>query len=446
MTSPALVFAKAHQFLQEHLGLNYQKYATSTLWMMSERVLRLGINLFVSVWVARYLGPERFGSLHFTLSYVDLFGAIALMGLDQIIVRELVKQPHQKERILASAFMVKCAGALSAWLLMALTWPWLNTTPAEELMVLWLAGGVVFQVFGVFDFHFQATVKAQYIAWVQMSQTVIGSAVKIYLLLIQAELPWFAMVYAMENALQALLLYLFHYRVFGQVRLLKGKLSLGLELLRDSWPLMLSGVSQMIYLRVDQVMLQQMVGAEATGHYAAATRISQAWYFFPVIICNVVFPNIVKSRVVESVVLYNKRIINLFSLMIWSGITVSVAVSLVSVFMIELLYGVAYKESAAILQVHIFAGIFVALGIAVNKKDVCEAKEMNIMIRYLIGLVLNVVLNVFLIQKYGGWGAALATLFSNVAFAYVSLLFIKGGRENFMLATKSLVPVHLLRK
>ena len=110
-----------------------------------------------------------------------------------------------------------------------------------------------------------------------MSQTVIGSVVKIYLLLIQAELPWFAMVYAMENALQALLLYLFHYRVFGQVRLLKGKLSLGLELLRDSWPLMLSVVAQMIYRRVDQVVLEQMVGAEATGHYAAATRISQAW-------------------------------------------------------------------------------------------------------------------------------------------------------------------------
>ena len=111
-----------------------------------------------------------------------------------------------------------------------------------------------------------------------------------------------------------------------------------------------------------------------------------------------------------------------------------------------MLYGEAYSESAAILQLHIFAGVFVALGIAVNKKDVCEEKEFNIMIRYLFGLVLNVVLNFILIQKYGGWGAALATLFSNVAFAYVSLLFIKGGRENFMLATKSLVPVHLLRK
>ena len=113
--------------------------------------------------------------------------------------------------------------------------------------------------------------------------------------------------------------------------------------------------------------------------------------------------------------------------MIWMGTVVSAAVSLVSFVLTDLLYGEAYSESAAILQVHIFAGIFVALGIAINKKDVCEAKEMNIMIRYLIGLVLNVVLNVFLIQKYGGWGAALATLFSNVAFAYVSLLFIKGG-------------------
>ena len=54
-------------------------------------------------------------------------------------------------------------------------------------------------------------------------------------------------------------------------------------LLVESWPLLLSGISIMVYMKIDQIMLGQILGDESVGIYSAALRISEIWYFIPMI-------------------------------------------------------------------------------------------------------------------------------------------------------------------
>ena len=83
------------------------KYFKNTSWLFGEKILRMVVGLFVGVWVARYLGPEQFGLFSYAQSFVGLFTAIAGLGLDSIIVRELVKDESKRDALLGTAFRLK---------------------------------------------------------------------------------------------------------------------------------------------------------------------------------------------------------------------------------------------------------------------------------------------------------------------------------------------------
>ena len=94
--------------LKNHSG--FRKYFANTSWLMAERIIRMTVALFVGVYVARYLGPERFGLLSYANSFVGLFLALATLGLDSIVIRELVKNPESRNELLGTAFGLKIFG------------------------------------------------------------------------------------------------------------------------------------------------------------------------------------------------------------------------------------------------------------------------------------------------------------------------------------------------
>ena len=71
--------------LKQHPGI--RKYFSNTSWLLGERILRMGVSLFVGIYVIRYLGPEKYGLLSYTMSFVCLFSAFLDLGHREIIVR-----------------------------------------------------------------------------------------------------------------------------------------------------------------------------------------------------------------------------------------------------------------------------------------------------------------------------------------------------------------------
>ena len=88
----------------------FRKYFANTSWLLGERVLRMAVSLFVGIYVARYLGPERYGLLSYALCFVWLFSAFLDLGHREIIVRELVLYPEQRNVILGSAILLRFSG------------------------------------------------------------------------------------------------------------------------------------------------------------------------------------------------------------------------------------------------------------------------------------------------------------------------------------------------
>lgn len=86
---------------------NFQKALNNISWLFADRILRMGAGLFVTIWLARYLGAEQFGLLNYATAFVALFSALATMGLNGIIVRDLVKSPETANIVLGTAFVMQ---------------------------------------------------------------------------------------------------------------------------------------------------------------------------------------------------------------------------------------------------------------------------------------------------------------------------------------------------
>ena len=137
------------QNLQQHSG--FMKYFKNTSWLFAEKILRMFVGLFVGIWVARYLGPEQFGLFSYAQSFVGLFTAIATLGLDGIVIRELVKDESRRDELIGTAFWLKLIGAFGVLLVLAVAVNFTSNDSYTNTLVFIIASATVFQAFNVVD-------------------------------------------------------------------------------------------------------------------------------------------------------------------------------------------------------------------------------------------------------------------------------------------------------
>lgn len=414
-------------------------------WLFVDRILRMGTGLLVGVWVARYLGPEQFGLLSFAAAFIGLFGSLATLGLQEIVVRSILQSPAATNETLGTAVLLQLVSGVITYVCILGAIFWLRPDDGlAKLIVAILGTAIVFKFSEVATYWFESQVLSKYIVWVQNGSYLVFAGLKVLLILKGANLTAFAWTTLAEAVVVAFLtLVMFAWRGLKPLKL-KISPAKTKELLKDSWPLMLSGIAIMIYMKIDQIMLGQMVGDEAVGIYSAATRISEIWYFIPGIFVASVFPAILEAKE-KSEHLYNKRMQYLYSLMVWMSIVVALPMTFLATPIVTLLFGAAYIESGYILAIHIWGSVFVFLGVASNKWFIAENLQLLILWRTVLGAIANVLLNLWLIPICGAVGAALATLMSFAIATFIADLLNKKTRNMFLMKIKALNIVFVLR-
>lgn len=433
------------RFLRERLEHRPKLQAAieNTGWLFAERVFRLGVGLVVSVWVARYLGPQKFGLLNYVIAIVALFDAIATLGLRGVVVRDLVKEPKSANITLGTAFVLQAGGGLLALVFAIVAVGFARPDDGlAKLMVVVLGGIMVLKSTEVVKYWFESQVQSKYSVWVENSAFALFAIVKVVLILNRASLMAFVWALFAEAALAALGLLAVYGRRVGRLGVWRARYARARELLRQSWPLILSGLAVMVYMRIDQVMLGQMLGDEAVGIYAAAVRLSEVWYFIPAAIVASVFPSIVEAKG-RDVSLYYQRLQKLCDVMVMQAWAVAIPVTFLAGWIISILYGPVYAGAGAILSLHVWTGVFVALGVASGQWFLIENMQMQAFYRTGLGVLANVAANLVLIPRYGAIGAAIGTLVSQIFAAY--LFDFLGGRtrRSFLLKTAALLPFML---
>ncbi|MDD2720629.1 MAG: flippase [Gallionella sp.] len=410
----------------------FRRYFFNTSWLFAEQLLRMVAGLLVGIWVARYLGPEQFGVFNYAIAFTAIFGSIAKLGLDAIVVRGLVDTPDLRDMLLGTAFWLKLMGAFLALAFVALAVQFASQDIHVKLYIFIIAGGVIFQSFEVVDFYFQSLVLSKFVSICKIAQLVLSSLVKIYLILVGAELVWFVLVTLFDQMMLAISLHIAyrHQRLGSFYK--KFDLAIAKQLLRDSWPLILGGLVVMIYMRIDQIMINGMLGAAEVGKYSAAVRLSEIWYVIPSIIMNSIFPSIINAKKVGSTHYY-ARLQRLYTILVWMAIAIALPMTFLSDRLIIMLYGEAYREAGQVLMVNIWAGIFVFLGMASGSWLASENLQQIAFYRTFGGALINILLNLVLIPVYGLVGAAVATVISYMFAGFLFDLFHEKTKSTFFM-------------
>jgi O-antigen/teichoic acid export membrane protein len=420
---------------------SFKKYLANTSWLFFERILRIVISFVVTIFVVRYLGPKDFGLYSYALSFFWLFSSLSNLGLDSISTREIIRHPDKKDEINGTVFFLRLAGSAAAIILLGATLFVTGEATYTAILIIILSGSFIFQSFSAIESYFRAIVKAKYNAYALSASVILSSALKIIFILIKAPLIYFVFAVVFEYAvLAAGLIMVYHY---NKLSVFNWKFSkkIASSLLKDSWPLALSGIVVMVYMKIDQIMIKHMMTEEAVGYYAAAVRLCEAWYFIPVTLCNSIFPAIVNAKNVSEE-FYNNRMQKLYDLLTWLAIAIAVPVTIFSDQIITLLFGNEFLPASPVLTIYIWAGIAVFLGVASSQYLINENLTKLSFFRTSVGMVVNVVLNLILIPVYGIIGAAIATLVSYTAVTFV-LSFHKRFSLQFKMMLKSVSGITL---
>ncbi|GGI28121.1 flippase [Pedobacter mendelii] len=422
----------------------FNKYLKNTGWLMFGKIISLMVNLAITT----YLGPILFGDLSFGLSLVAILAAVGGLGLDTFIVREVIQEPDKRDEILGTSLWLRIITngllipvAIGIYLISHS----LSSNPGESLVLLiaLLSFASFFKSFNVIDSYFQSQVQSKYVVQVQNVSLVVTSIFKILIIAFSLPLIYIVVAYILDAVVLAIgLITAYQKRGLNIFNWSFNKTRAKL-LLKKSSPLILSAVMVTIYMKIDVVMLKS-VGSKAVGIYSSAQNLSEAWYFIPTAIITSVFPALLNARKTD-LVRYQKRLGNLYDLLVYINIPIALFISFFAADIIHIAYSGKYDGAGIMLSIHIWSGIFVFLGMASSQYLIAEGYTKISFYRTAAGAIVNILLNLWLIPKYAGVGASLATLIACFVSTFYLLLIPKTRQQGIMML-KSLFLVTAFQK
>nr|WP_315234542.1 flippase [uncultured Albidiferax sp.] len=393
-------------------------FAANSLWLLFDKLIRLVLALTVGAWVARNLGPHAFGELAYAITFIALFQGVANLGLDGIVVRDLARNPGQAALILGTAFRLRLLAGLLCWLIaIGSIWVLRHDDNTALQMVALIGVSLVFQSADTVDLWFQCQGKNSRTVAAKLASYAIANSARIAFIVLDAPLWMYALATLLDAVLLAIALAGI-YRRFPTAQRWYFNLHISKELLSQSWPFMLSGLAALLYMRIDQIMIREMLDETQLGFYSAAVSLSQIWNVIPITLATALAPYIARKKL-DNEDAYMRAIFLMFRVFAALSTAIALTVALLSGVIIELMYGSRYAASAHVLTIHIFSNIFIFMGVAQGLWLINEGRGKLTLYRTALGAIVSIVGNFLLIPKVGIQGSAfitvLAQFFSVVA-------------------------------
>lgn len=413
-----------------------QKALANTAWLMVQQVVAVLVGMLVTVWVARHLGPIRLGRLMFAVSFVSLFLPLMTLGLESITIRELVRRPHQATSILGSALGLQIVGSVVAWITATgVICIWRPGEPQTKVLIIIVALTLLPQTFNTIVFWFSSQVESRYSVVATTIACICGGGVRVSLILADAPLIAFAWAFVAESCCLAVFLIIAYCRRTKPITRWRFSQRTALELLGYSWPFILTDAAILVYLRIDQVMLRELADEAAVGIYQPAVFFTSGLFILPMAIVTSVFPAIIELRQSGNQ-LYQVRLQQLYDLLTWLGITLSLTVCLLARPLVNLFYGPAFQEAIPVLMVLVWSAVFVYQHFARNSWDTAENLQFYVQFITVGACAINLGLNYWLIPIHGPMGAASATLCTHCVAVVIGPVCFRKTRP---------ASIHLLR-
>jgi polysaccharide transporter, PST family len=417
---------------------NVRKIFNNISWLFFDQVLRFVMNIVVGILLARCLGPIKLGVYSYIFAFTAIFAAVSGLGIRAIVVRDLLKTPDRKNEILGTSFFLLIGSGILSWLLSLLIFYIIRPYDKSSFFLISLIGpSFILQSFQVISYYFESQTQSKNAVFATSLGLLIGNCIKITVLLTEPKLIFFILITLLELFITGCLLTYIYTKKNNKLTAWRFNFEVAKSLLRDSFPLFLSTITIIIYMKIDQIMIRDLSSDAEAGIYSVAIKLTEIWYFIPLIVQSSVMPNIMGS--LSNLDEFYAKMQGLFTVMVGFSYVVIIGNMLFSQWAVNTLFGPAYASAPPILNVSIWALLFICLGIMRNIYLLGKNLVMHSFIFTFIGMSVNIVLNFILIPKYGAIGAAWATLVTQFLSAYLLGFLFKPTRKISKIMTKSLL-------
>jgi polysaccharide transporter, PST family len=425
--------------LVQNLSPNLRKVLSNMSWLFAERILRMGVGFFIVAWMARYLGKTQFGLLNYASAFLVIFNTIATLGLNQIVIRDFVNEPEKRYEIAGTSFFLRLIGGICGFVLaiFAIFHLRADDLTSRNTVVIIAASMLLLEFQGIDDW-FHSQVRSKYVVWATNTAFAVMTIVKIALIQLNASVIAFAWAILVESALSCILLVIVYQGTRQKMQKWRFNWLRAQNLLRIGWPLIFSELAIMVYVKIDQVMLGEMAGDAEVGIYSVAVRIAESWLFFLATIVTSIRPSIIAAKKFGEEAYYQKI---KQSCSFLTGIVYIVAFPMMflSTPIIVLIFGKDYTDAGIILAVYFWSSLFTAGALIKDIWITVEEHTTYALVTSIAGALTNILLNLYLIPKYGALGSAIATVISYILTDYVSCFFYKPAHKLGWIMTRSFV-------
>lgn len=405
-----------------------KKFLGNSGWMIGQQIYNMLLQLVVGSLSARYLGPSNYGLINYGASLISFFSIVCRLGLDSVIINEMIKTPSKRGRYLGTALVLRLVtSVVSMFMIMTIIRVMEPGNITLYIITLLQSFAVILQTYEVFTYWFQLNLQMKFVSIATMiAQTIVGLW-RIILLASKATIYFFAFSSSIQYLVCGVVVIYCFRREHNGLKLEYSKAD-ARDLLGKSYHFIITGLAVTFYSQIDKIMIGKLINSTELGFYTAAATIAALWEFVPNALINSARPLIIELREREY-----KKYINRFQQLLLAitllSIFVAVAVICFGKVVIFILYGSEYVEAVIPLDILVCATGFAMIGTARGIWIVAEGYNRYSKYYILIGAGVNFILNIFAIQYWGIIGASITTLISQIIVAFVSPLFFKKTRQ-----------------
>lgn len=402
-----------------------KKVLVNTGWMTAQQIVGLMISLIVGPISARYLQPENYGLLGYGSAIISIFSAVSLLGINSVLVQELVANPQKNSSLLGAAYLLRFAASVVCYACSVLCIVIMEPGSTLLLAIVALQSlTIIFQTYDVFEAWFQMKLEMKYVSIAMIIVKIFTITWQLSLLIFRAPVVLFAATGSISTLLCGTIIFLFFKK--------RGiRIGFSFEdakyILSKSHHFIISGLAIVIYMQIDKVMIAKMIDSANVGIYNVAVSLSTIWQFVPMAILNSARPLVLERKEQDNDQYYKylkmtMAVVSAFCLTVCIGFTVLARP------IIYILYGEAYIGATVSLRILVWATMVAMIGCVRSVWILGDGLSKYDKYFTVTAAVINVVLNFILIDCWGIVGAAASTLISQFYEVFIAPFLFKKTR------------------
>jgi len=403
-------------------------------WIVGCKIIKAILTVIVTAITTRYLGVEKYGILSYAAGLVAFAVPIMQLGLTGTMVHEIINRPDDEGKVVGTVTGMTMLSSILC-IIGVISFSMIVNAGEKETIIVCAVYSVMlfFNAFEMIRFWFHAKLMAKYSAMVMLISYVAVTLFQVLLVALKANVYLFALSYSIDYFLIAIMLL----AIFKKKS--KSKLSFSFSLAKEMFKVskfyIISSLMFVVFSQTDKIMLKLMAGDFETGIYSAATTCATMVSFVFAAIIDSMRPEIFNARK-ESQALFEKRMIELYSVLIYFSIIVCGVIALFAPLIIKIICGAQYFDAVFVLRIVVWMNVFSYIGTAKSIWLLAESKYKYLIILNFCGAIVNVALNFVLIPMLGATGASITTIISQFATNFLIGFLIKPIRRNSILMLK----------